>query len=120
MSKELLAVATQAIEYLKEAGIKKPHFIKHAEEVIKNAKKANKPLSKNAEITKHFDAYLSGGQDLSYTKILAAMKRALKENPDGRADFVEVMYKGKMETVDLIEDLEGTTVKRFCEMCGIE
>ncbi len=79
-----------------------------------------KPLNKQQEVTKHFDAYLSGGQDLPYTKIYAAMKRALKENPDGRADLVEVTHKGKTETVDLIEDLEFTTVKRFCEMCGIE
>jgi len=120
MSKELLEVATQALEYLKEAGIKKPHFIKHAEDVIKKAKKEQKPLSKNQQITKHFDAYLAGGEDLSYTKILAALKRALKENPDGMADDVEVLHKGQMVTIDLIEDLEYTTVKRFCEMCGIE
>lgn len=124
MNNELLEVATQALEYLKESGIKKPHFIKKAERVIKEAKQANKPLSKakqkSQQISKHFDAYLAGGQDISYTKIHVALKQALKANPDGMADSVEVLHEGEMVTIDLIEDLEYTTVQRFCEMCGIE
>jgi hypothetical protein len=114
MSKELLEVAIQAVEYLKEAGIKKPHFMKHAEEVIKAAKKEKEP-NEQQKITKHFDAYLSGGSDMSYTKIHAALKRTLKSNPDKMVEDIKV----DGETIDLIEDLQFTTVKRFCEMCGI-
>lgn len=39
--KELIEVAKQALEYIKENDINKPHFIKHAEEVIKKAERQN-------------------------------------------------------------------------------
>lgn len=78
-----------------------------------------KPLTKMQIIGKHFDAYLAGSDDISYTKIHAALKKALKENPDGMADHVKVLHKGERVTIDLIEDMQYTTVKRFCELCGI-
>ena len=42
MKKELVSVAKQALEYLKESSINKPHFIKHATEVIKQAEQEGK------------------------------------------------------------------------------
>lgn len=79
----------------------------------------DKPLNKQKQITKHFDAYLAGGEDLSYTKIHAALKNALKEKPDYMVESITVRHKGEDVHICLIEDLEYTTVKRFCEMCGI-
>lgn len=120
MNNELLKVATQAIEYLKEAGIKKPHFIKHAEEVIKASKKGENEMQK---ISKHFDSYLSINEGMNYTKIYAALKKALAKNPDMLVEDVQVDIGGsdevRTESIALIEDLEFTTVGRFCDMCGI-
>ena len=82
--------------------------------------KTDKPLNKSQQITKHFDAYLAGGDDLSYTKIHTALKNALKEKPDYMVESITVRHKGEDVNICLIEDLEYTTVKRFCEMCGIE
>lgn len=127
MSKELLDITIQAVEYLKEAGINKPHFIKHAEEVIKAAK-ADKEvgLTPEQKTYKHFDSYLSANNNgMTYPKIQEALKKALKKNPEMLVDEVEVDCGGefeiRMETIALIEDLEySITVKKFCEMCGIE
>jgi hypothetical protein len=119
MTQELINIATQAIEYLKENNINKPQFIKEAERVIKNAKKEPEKLDERQEVKKHFDSFLSA-DGMSYTKIYTALKRALKERPNDSVENVEIKTREGMQGITLITDLEFTTVKRFCEMCGIK
>lgn len=61
--KKLLAVAIQALEYLKDGETNKPHFIKHAEEVIKEAKKEQK---KSEEI--HYELMIANAKDYLQSK----------------------------------------------------
>lgn len=125
MSKELLEVAKQAIEYLKESGVNKPHFIKHAESVIKNESKPNKNDQK--EIEGYLDAYLSMDY-IPYNRVIQALKKALKKaenKPHMTIEDVEVDVSESddeviMERLTPVQEMEFTPVTRFCEMCGIE
>lgn len=125
MNKELLEVAKQAIEYLKESNVNKPHFIKHAEQVIKDA--SNPTIKEQKTIEQYLDAYLSMSY-IPYNRVIQALKKALKKakkDPHMSIEDVEVDVSDNedeviMENLTPVEEMEFTPVTRFCEMCGIE
>jgi hypothetical protein len=101
----LIEVTRQAIEYLKENNINKPHFIKHATEVLAKAEKENSPMAKAIELASH---YLSDG-DISTEEMIEAIA-----NHEDQSDMID-----NVEGVVVWEKVEWSfTCEQFLEEIG--
>lgn len=60
MNEKLIATLKQALEYLKESNIDKPHFIKEATKVLKAAERNN---TTKQQTIKYAEGYLAGDGD---------------------------------------------------------
>jgi sugar-specific transcriptional regulator TrmB len=74
MSKELIEVAKQALQYLKEGSSNKPHFIKHAEATIKKAEKANSSRQKTINAASDLLCAVGDKEITKMIKLIAAVK----------------------------------------------
>ena len=102
---ELIEVTRQAIEYLKENNINKPHFIKHATEVLAKAQEENSPERKSIELAMH---YLCDG-DLSTREMIEAIA-----NHEDQYDMID-----NVEGVVVWEKVEYSfTCEQFLQEIG--